>query len=378
MDLNSGHKRLRRSFLKAAKRVLSSNGFILGPELERFESQWADYCDARYAIGVGNGLDALHLALRAVGVGPGDEVIVPANTFIATWLAVTMCGATPISVEVDASSFNISPASVRAALTNRTKAIVAVHLYGQPAQLDELLAICREFSLDLVEDAAQAHGARYKGKRIGAHGSVVAWSFYPGKNLGALGDAGAVTTNDPRIAESVKLLRNYGSVEKYFHEVQGVNSRLDELQAAFLLEKLPHLDAWNARRKAIAAAYGHALVPLLGRNLGPDKPALLATPSVPEWADPVWHLYVIRVSHRDRLVAFLADHGVETSVHYPVPPAGQPAYNDGVDMESTPFTKGSAGELLSLPIGPHVSDLQAKIVVQLLHRFFSGPRGAVA
>lgn len=357
---------------------MSSNGFILGAELERFESERADYCDARCGIGVGNGLDALHLALRAVGVGPDDEVIVPANTFIATWLAVTMCGATPISVEVDASSFNISPASTRAALTGRTKAIVAVHLYGQPAQLDELLAICREFSLDLVEDAAQAHGARYKEKRIGAHGSVVARSFYPGKNLGALGDAGAVTTNDPRIADSVELLRNYGSVEKCFHEVQGVNSRLDELQAAFLLEKLPHLDAWNVRSKAIAAVYSYALVPMLGRNFGPDKPALLATPAVPGWADPVWHLYVIRVSHRDRLVTFLADHGVETSVHYPVPPAAQPAYNDGVDMESTPFTEGSAGELLSLPIGTHVSDLQVKIVDQLFRQFFGGSQRAVA
>jgi dTDP-4-amino-4,6-dideoxygalactose transaminase len=362
---------LRPAFLEATNRVLNSNGFILGPELERFESEWADYCEARYAIGVGNGLDALHLALRAVGVGPGDEVIVPANTFIATWLAVTMCGATPVGVEVDSASFNISPSSVRAGLTDRTKAIVAVHLYGQPAQIDELLAICDEFGLDLVEDAAQAHGARYKEKRIGAHGSVVAWSFYPGKNLGALGDAGAVTTNNPRIAEAVKLLRNYGSGKKYFHEIQGVNSRLDELQAAFLSEKLPQLDAWNARRQLIAAAYTDALTPLLGRSPGKDKPALLAVPFVPDWADPVWHLYVIRANHRDWLATFLSENGVETSVHYPVPPAGQPAYNDRLGIESTPFSQASAAELLSLPIGPHLSDSQVKIVIQLLREFFS-------
>ena len=371
LDLSPLHENLRPAFLEATNRVLNSNGFILGPELERFESEWADYCEARYAIGVGNGLDALHLALRAVGVGPGDEVIVPANTFIATWLAVTMCGATPVGVEVDSASFNISPSSVRAGLTDRTKAIVAVHLYGQPAQIDELLAICDEFGLDLVEDAAQAHGARYKEKRIGAHGSVVAWSFYPGKNLGALGDAGAVTTNNPRIAEAVKLLRNYGSGKKYFHEIQGVNSRLDELQAAFLSEKLPQLDAWNARRQLIAAAYTDALTPLLGRSPGKDKPALLAVPFVPDWADPVWHLYVIRANHRDWLATFLSENGVETSVHYPVPPAGQPAYNDRLGIESTPFSQASAAELLSLPIGPHLSDSQVKIVIQLLREFFS-------
>src|SRR5690606_14806142 len=248
---------------------------ILGPEVEAFEAEYAAYCQASHAVGVANGLDALHLALRAMGVGPGDEVIVPSNTYIATWLAVSQCGATPVPVEPVDATFNIDPARIEAAITSATRVILPVHLYGQPADLDPILAIARKHGLRVLEDAAQAHGARYKGRRIGAHGDAVAWSFYPGKNLGALGDGGAVTTNDPELADRIRVLRNYGSRLKYVNEVQGFNSRLDPIQAAVLRVKLAHLDDWNARRGSIAALYLSGL-----GECG------LMLPQVPAFADP--------------------------------------------------------------------------------------------
>jgi len=351
-------------------RVLDSNRFVLGQEVEVFESAWAKYCDVAHAVGVGNGLDALHLVLRAIGVGPGDEVIVPANTFIATWLAVTMCGATPVSVEPDSETFNIDPGLIRDAVTSRTKAIIAVHLYGQPADLDELKAVSTELGISLVEDAAQAHGALYKGKRIGGHGVAVAWSFYPGKNLGALGDGGAVTTNDRELAEGIRLLRNYGSPAKYEHAVRGVNSRLDEIQAAILLEKLKVLDEWNGRRASIAQSYTAALQPFVDKENRSGACRLLSLPIVPSWAKPVWHLYVIRLAPRDGFVSYLSAQGIETSIHYPIPPASQAAYKNFEVGPMAGLSDRSAGELVSLPIGPHLNQQQVALVIAACKNFF--------
>uniref|UniRef100_UPI0025795D7F DegT/DnrJ/EryC1/StrS family aminotransferase n=1 Tax=Thioclava sp. UBA3469 TaxID=1947693 RepID=UPI0025795D7F len=273
LDLGAAYRELKTEIDAAVMRVLESGWYILGPEVEAFEAEWAEYCGASHAVGLGNGLDALILALRTLDVGPGDEVIVPSNTYIATWLAVSAVGAIPVPVEPDTATHNIDPARLAAAVTERTKVLLPVHLYGQPADLDPILKLAREKGIAVVEDAAQAHGARYKGQRIGAHGDVVCWSFYPGKNLGALGDGGAITTNREDLADRIRVLRNYGSREKYVNEIKGVNSRLDPIQAAVLRAKLPYLDAWTERRREIATAYGEGLA---GGKLIP--------PHVPNWA----------------------------------------------------------------------------------------------
>lgn len=353
LDLKQQYVELQHQLDEALQRVLSSGWYILGPEVEAFETEYASYCDTQYCVGVGNGLDALHLALLALGIRPGDEVIVPSNTYIATWLAVSQCGATPVPVEPDERTFNIDPNLIEAAITPRTKAIIPVHLYGQPADLDPILAIARKYSLKVLEDAAQAHGARYKGKRLGGHGDAVAWSFYPGKNLGALGDGGAVTTNDPLIAERIRVLRNYGSRVKYVNEIQGYNSRLDPLQAAILRVKLAHLDEWNARRTVIAQRYQDGL-----DDCG------LTLPHVPQWAEPVWHLYVVQHPQRDALQQALTNAGVGTLIHYPIPPHRQQAYAQaGWGQGSLPLAERMANELLSLPIGPHLLGSHVKGVV---------------
>lgn len=345
LDLGAAYHELKDEIDAAVSRVHESGWYILGPEVEAFEAEWAEYCGARRAVGVANGLDALSLALRALEIGPGDEVIVPSNTFIATWLAVSGVGATPVPVEPDPATHNIDPTRIEAAITPQTRALLPVHLYGQPADMDPILAIARRHGLRVVEDAAQAHGARYKGRRIGAHGDLVCWSFYPGKNLGAFGDAGAVTTDDPSLADRVVLLRNYGSRQKYVHEVQGVNSRLDPLQAAVLRVKLVVLDEWTERRRAIAAAYAEGLA---GSGL--------ILPHVPDWAEPVWHLYVVRSPDRDSLQERLTEAGVGTLIHYPIPPHMQAAYADlRIAPEALPFARQLAAEVLSLPMGPHMS-----------------------
>jgi dTDP-4-amino-4,6-dideoxygalactose transaminase len=351
LDLRAAYLELKPEIDAAVARVLDSGWYILGHEVEAFEEEWAAYCEVSHAVGVGNGLDALTLALRALEIGPGDEVIVPSNTYIATWLAVSAVGATPVPVEPDPATYNIDPTKIAAAITPATRALLPVHLYGQPADLDPILAIARQRNLAVVEDAAQAHGARYKGKRIGAHGDVVCWSFYPGKNLGALGDAGAITTNRADLADRIRLLGNYGSREKYVNEVQGVNSRLDPLQAAVLRVKLKVLDEWNERRCRIAALYMGALA-----DTG------LTTPQVPAWADPVWHLYVIRIAERDALQARLTETGVDTLIHYPIPPHRQAAFAGSI-ATSLPLSERLAGELLSLPIGPHLSEAQVVNVI---------------
>lgn len=353
LDLKAPYLELKQELDEAIARVVSSGWFIGGPEVDQFEAEYATYCGANHAVGVANGLDALHLALRAMDVGPGDEIIVPSNTYIATWLAVSQCGATPVPVEPDARTYNIDPARIEAAITPRTKVILPVHLYGQPADMDPILAIARKHGLRVLEDGAQAHGARYKSRRLGAHGDVVAWSFYPGKNLGAMGDGGAVTTNDAQLADRIRVLRNYGSRVKYVNEVKGYNSRLDPLQAAILRVKLMHLDAWNARRSAIAARYQQGLA-----DCG------LILPHVPDWAEPVWHLYAVQHPHRDALQKSLADVDVGTLIHYPIPPHLQAAFADiGLGKGAFPIAERIHNEVLSLPISPSMTLEQASQVI---------------
>ncbi len=357
LDLKAAYLELKDEIDAAVARVLNSGWYILGEEVEAFEAEWAEYCGARYCVGVGNGLDAITLSLRALGIEAGDEVIVPSNTYIATWLAVTAVGARIIPVEPDPVTYTIDPTRIAEAITPATKAILPVHLYGQPADLDPILALARKYSLAVIEDAAQAHGARYKGQRIGAHGDVVCWSFYPGKNLGAMGDAGAITTNRQDIAERVKLLRNYGSRVKYVNELQGVNSRLAPLQAAVLRVKLKYLDEWNARRATIAAMYLAELCDLPG----------LVLPYVPASVEPVWHLFVVRHPQRDKLQSCLEKHGVGTLIHYPIPPHCQEAYS-GLELQkgTFPISERLAAEVLSLPIGPHLSIMEVQQVVATL------------
>ena len=353
LDLKSPHVELRAEIDAAIDRVISSGWYVLGPEVEAFETEYAAYCEAEHCVSLANGLDALHLALRAMDVGPGDEVIVPSNTYIATWLAVSQCGATPVPVEPVEATYNLNPALIEAAITPRTKVIMPVHLYGQPADMDPILAAARKHGLRVLEDAAQAHGALYKGRRIGAHGDVVAWSFYPGKNLGALGDGGAITTNDPELADRVRVLRNYGSRVKYVNEVQGYNSRLDPIQAAVLRVKLKHLNEWNARRTALAKQYMEGLA----------KSALVL-PHVPGWADPAWHLFVVRSKQRDALQKRLTQGGIGTLIHYPIPPHQQKAYASaawsGIEF---PLATRMADEVLSLPMGPQLAASDVALVV---------------
>ena len=354
LDLGAAYRELQSEIDAAVARSLASGYYIGGPEVAAVEDEFAGSCGATHSVGVANGLDALHLALRAMDVGPGDEVIVPSNTFIATWLAVSQCGATPVPVEPDARTFNIDPARIEAAITPRTRVILPVHLYGQPADMDAILAIARKHGLRVLEDGAQAHGARYKGRRLGAHGDAVAWSFDPVKNLGAMGDGGAVTTTDAQLADRIRVLRNYGSRVKYVHEVQGYNSRLDPLQAAILRVKLAHLDEWNARRSTIAARYQQGLV-----GCG------LALPDVPTWAEPVWHLYVVQHPQRNALQQKLGEAGIGTLIHYPIPPHLQSAYAAlGYDQGSFPVSENIHNEVLSLPIGPSMRLSDAEQVIE--------------
>ena len=350
LNAGAGYQELREELDAAYRRVMESGWYILGDEVEAFEAEWAAYCGVKHCVGVGNGLDALHLTLRAMGIGAGDEVIVPSNTYIATWLAVSYAGATPVPVEPDPLTYNIDPLRIEAAITNRTRVILPVHLYGQPADMEPILEVARRHGLRVLEDAAQAHGARYQGRLTGGLGDAAGWSFYPGKNLGAFGDAGAVTTNNDAIADRVRVLRNYGSRVKYLNEVRGFNSRLDPLQAAFLRVKLAHLDEWNSRRSKMAALYLDAL-----RNI-PE----LALPLVPDWAEPSWHLFVVHRPSRDELQRQLAAAGVATLIHYPVPPHLSDAYAESVLGASLPIAEGLAARTLSLPMGPHlgVPDLE--------------------
>lgn len=358
LDLKAPYVELREELDDAWRRVMASGWYVLGKEVEAFETEFAAYCGARHCVGVANGLDALFLIVRALDIGPGDEVIVPSNTYIASWLAVSMAGATPVPVEPLEATHNLDPSLIEAAITPRTKAIMVVHLYGQPADMDPIVGLAARRGLKVIEDCAQAHGARYKGRPVGTFGQGAGFSFYPGKNLGALGDGGAVVTNDTSLGDRVRVLRNYGSREKYRNELQGVNSRLDELQAALLRVKLRYLDVWNARRRAAAARMVVDLRPATGLTL----------PEVPSWADPVWHLLVVRHERRDALQRSLAERGIGTMIHYPVPPHLQPAYRElGLAAGSFPVAERLAREVLSLPVGPHLdSKSQASVVAAVL------------
>jgi dTDP-4-amino-4,6-dideoxygalactose transaminase len=344
LDLTAPHNDLRDEMRDAFERVLNSGWYVLGAEVNKFEREFAEYCQADHCVGVGNGLDALHLILRAYDIGDGDEVIVPSNTYIATWLAVSYSGAKPIPVEPDCKTYNINPKLIESSITERTKAIIAVHLYGQPADMDEINAIAKKYNLKVIEDAAQAHGAKYKGRSVGSLSDAAGFSFYPGKNLGAIGDGGAVTTNNASLADRIRMLSNYGSKIKYHNEVKGYNSRLDELQAAFLRAKLPVLDEWNRRRQFIATMYLS--------QLGVDN---LTLPYVPDWAEPVWHLFVVRCHQRDTLQKQLSNAGIGTIIHYPIPPHLQPAYSElGYAPGTFPISEAIHREILSLPMGPHL------------------------
>jgi len=346
IDLRAAHEEIGAELNAAVSRVVDSGWYLLGPELESFESEFAEYCGTRHCVGVASGLSALELALQAAGIGPGDEVIVPAYTWVATWIAVTKTGARPVPVDVEEHTYNIDPRQIPAAITSSTAAIVPVHLRGQPADMDAISEIAEAHRLAVIEDAAQAHGARHRGRRAGSLATAAAFSFYPTKNLGALGDGGAVTTDDDEIADRVRLLRNYGTRDRYSIETAGVNSRLAEIQAAVLRVKLPRLDDWNAARARLAEIYRLAFA---------DHDSL-SVPEVPDWADPVWHLFVVGHPDRNACRAALEEQGIETLVHYPVPPHLSGAYGDfGMGRGSFPVTECLADATLSLPIYPQLA-----------------------
>ena len=366
VDFVSPYRELKAELDAAYFRFMESAWYVLGKEVEAFEAEYAAYCGSKHCVGVGNCLDAMHLVLRAWDIGPGHEVIVPSNTYIATWLAISYAGATPVPVEPDPRTFNIHPEQIEAAITPRTRAIMPVHLYGQPADMDPIMALADKHGLKVLEDAAQAQGARYRGRRAGALGHAAGHSFYPTKNLGALGDAGAVTTDDAALADRVRMLRNYGSKQRYYNEEKGVNSRLDELQAAFLRVKLRHLDDWNARRTKIAEFYLAEL-----SNISDE----LVMPFVPEWAEPVWHLFVIRHPRRDDIQRDLAAAGIGTLIHYPVPPHLSGAYTEPLSgkpaSSNCTIAEILASTVLSLPIGPHLTLEQASVVAQAIRGVLS-------
>jgi len=359
LDFVGPYEELKPELDAAYERFMRSAWYILGKECEAFEQEFATYCGSQHCVGVGNGLEALHLLLRAHGVGPGDEVIVPSNTYIATWLAVSYAGATVVPVECDLRTYNLDPTRIEAAITPRTKAIMPVHLYGQPADMEPIMALAARHGLKVIEDNAQAQGARYRGRRTGALGHAAAHSFYPGKNLGAYGDGGAITTDDAEIADRVRTLRNYGSKQKYYNEVKGYNSRLDEMQSALLRVKLRVLDQWNQRRAAVAQRYLQELHPSGG----------LVLPLVPAGAEPVWHLFVVRHPGRNALQKKLNADGIGTLIHYPVPPHLSGAYADaGWKRGDFPLAEASADTVLSLPIGPHISGEQVDAVIASVNR----------
>ena len=351
VDLRAQHAPLNDAIEREFRELMAHGDFILGAAVERFEAEYAAFIGTRHAIGVGTGLSAIELALRAFDVGPGDEVITPANTFIATVLAIMAVGATPVFADMDADTYTLDAGALASAVTSRTKAIVPVHLYGQPVDLDPVLAVARRHDLIVIEDAAQAHGARYKGRRAGGFGHAAAFSFYPSKNLGALGDGGMITTGDDRAAETLRLLRNYGQRVKYQHAIAGTNSRLDTLQAAVLSLKLPHLDAWNAARRRHADAYGARL----GTHV--------KTPAAADGVEHIYHLYVIETRERDAMEQRLRARQVQTGIHYPVPAHLQAACASlGYKAGDFPATEAAAPRILSLPMFAELTEAQIDYV----------------
>lgn len=366
VDLNAQHTALSHELAEAMGRVMSQSSFILGEDLERFEQEFADYCGVAHAVGVDSGLSALELSLRANGIGPGDEVIVPANTFIATAAAVSAAGALPVLVDAEEATLNIDPALIEPAITDRTRAIMPVHLYGRPADMPPILDLARRHRLLVIEDACQAHGAYLGRQRAGSLGDAAAFSFYPAKNLGCCGDGGILVTNDARVADAVRHMRNYGQRAKYHHTALPLNRRLDTLQAAILRVKLPHLDRWNEQRRAHAALYSELL-----QGMG------LALPQEVGEGRSVYHLYVVRTPHRDALQAHLQERGIATGVHYPIPIHLQPCYESlGVSRGRFPVTEQACEEILSLPMFPEMTNDQVSYVATEIGAFIEA--GAVA
>lgn len=359
LDLRASYLELKDDLDAAYRRVMNSGWYIMGEELEAFETEFAEYCGARYCLGVGNGLEALHLILRAFEIENGDEVIVPANTYIATWLAVSQNGAIPVAVEPVESTYNIDPERIESAITSRTRAIIVVHLYGQTADMDAINAIAGKHGLKVIEDAAQAHGALYKDRRAGCLGDAAGFSFYPGKNLGAFGDGGAIVSNDADLMRKIRSLRNYGSHIKYHNEVKGYNSRLDELQAAFLRVKLGKLDEWNNKRAELAERYLKHL-----------KAEAFILPQVPSWAKPVWHIFAVRSRVRDNLLNYLKQKGITALIHYPIPPHLQPAYKElNKPVGTYPISEKIHKEVLSLPLWPQLSHEDQDYVIEVLNSY---------
>lgn len=357
VDFSKEYHHLKKEIDAAYFRVMESGYYILGNEVKSFEEEFAEKVDAKFCIGVGNGLDALHLGLRALGIGPGDEVIVPANTYIATWNGVSLTGAKPVPVEPNERTYNINPDSIKESITGKTKAILPVHLYGQPADMKPIMEIAEKYDLKVLDDAAQAHGSEYDGKKIGSLADVTAFSFYPTKNLGAIGDAGAITTNDEEISERLKKLRNYGESTKYVNDTVGFNSRLDELQAAFLRVKLKHLDEIIKKKKDIAKTYVLQI-----------KNSSITLPYEEDNVKSVWHQFVVRSKERDRLKKYLSDNGIETLIHYPYPPHLQLAYRFlRIDTKQFMITSRLAEEILSLPIGWLMNNDSVDYVVERLN-----------
>ena len=361
VDLRAQYRQIQNEVDPAVLAVMQRGDFILGGAVTEFEKAFAAYCGARYCIGVDSGYSALELIIRAYDIGPGDEVITAANTFIATTLGISNAGATPVLVDCDPETYNIDVNKIEAAITPRTKAIMPVHLYGQPADMDTIRAIARKHNLYVLEDAAQASGARYKGRMAGSLGDAAAFSFYPGKNLGAYSDGGAVTTNDADIAEKIRLLRNIGQKVKYFHEIKGFNNRLDTMQAAVLGVKLPYLNDWNASRRRAAATYADLLV---------DLPII--TPTTADYAEHIFHLYVVRVSDREALMEHLKKAGIATGLHYPIPIHLQPAYAElGYKRGDFPITEAYAETIVSLPIFPELDDEKVAYVANAIHEYMA-------
>jgi len=359
VDLRAQYQALASELQQAISAVLERGDFILGEEVRLFEGDFAAYCEAAYAVGVDSGTSALELALRAFGIGSGDEVITVANTFIATVSAIADTGARPVLVDVDPETYNIDVSQMEGAITERTKGVIPVHLYGHPADMDPILEIAQQYGLVVIEDACQAHGAKYKGKRVGSLAHAAVFSFYPAKNLGAYGDGGMVVTNDARVAEVVRMLRHHGQREKYHHILRGYNHRLDTLQAAVLRVKLKYLDEWNAARRGHAQLYNELLA---------DCPVV--RPMEADYAEPVYHLYVVRAKNRDRLRTSLHDKGVKTGIHYPIPMHLQPAYRDlGYQKGSFPVTEECAEQVLSLPMYAELTPAQVAYAVEAIVGF---------
>ena len=362
LDVEKINLRFKNEFKEVFEKFLKSGKTILSEQTEAFEKEYAKFCDTKYCVGVGNALDGLHLVLRAWNIGKDDEVIVPSNTYIATWLAVSQVGATLIPVEPDIKSFNIDPKKIEKVISKKTKAIIPVHLYGQTAEMTQIMNIANKYKLKVLEDGSQAHGATFKGIKSGSLGHAAAFSFYPSKNLGALGDAGAITTNDNELAQKIRLLRNYGSQIKYHNEIQGYNSRLDELQSAFLRIKLLRLESDNKHRNLIAKRYSDGLGDIQNLTL----------PEVSSGCEHVWHLYVVRYYKRDLLQKKLEEQGVATMIHYPIPPHLQPAYkNLGITKGKLPISEKIHSDVLSLPMGPTITFEEVDFVIEKIKKIFN-------